>query len=158
MAGSIAAQSTSLSQILGSAGVEPLPAIGHVITMAGMTLALTMGLHVSVVHYLIGSYVLFPVGHFPEVEVITKSGVDQIAWGFRIAFSLAAPFYILSLLYNLTLGVINRAMPQLMVAFVGAPVITAAGVILLFLAAPTMLTVWMASLDQYLANPFGTRQ
>jgi len=35
IAGSIAAQSTSLSQILGSAGAEPLPALGHVITTAG---------------------------------------------------------------------------------------------------------------------------
>ena len=149
-AGSIAAQSTSLSQILGTAGVEPLPAIGHVITMAGMALALTLGLHVSVVQYVIGSYTLFPVGQWPNIEVITQTGVDQIGWGFQLAFSLAAPFFILSLLYNLTLGVINRAMPQLMVAFVGAPVITAGALILLAIAIPLMLGTWARAMFTFL--------
>ncbi|MEP5154363.1 flagellar biosynthetic protein FliR [Planktotalea sp.] len=148
-AGSIAAQSTSLSQILGSAGVEPLPAMGHVITMAGMTLALTLGLHVSAAGYLIGSYELFPVGNLPDTANIVEAGVAQIAWGFRLAFTLAAPFFILSLLYNLTLGVINRAMPQLMVAFVGAPVITAGALFLFAIAIPLMLSKWADALFRF---------
>lgn len=149
-AGSIAAQSTSLSQIIGTAGVEPLPAIGHVMTMAGMTLALTFGLHVSAVQYVIGSYALFPTGQLPEVSVITESGVGQIAYGFQLAFSLAAPFYILSLLYNLTLGVINRAMPQLMVAFVGAPVITIGALVLLAISIPVILKTWVDAFFDFL--------
>jgi len=63
----------------------------------------------------------------------------------------------MSVLYNLALGVINKAMPQLMVAFVGAPVITLGAILLLFLAAPTMLGVWLSSLDHFMANPFGPR-
>ena len=148
-AGAIAAQATSLSQILGTAGVEPLPAMGHVITMAGLTLALTLGLHVSAAHYLVGSYVLFPVGQLPEISNLVETGVAQIAWGFRLAFTLAAPFFILSLLYNLTLGVINRAMPQLMVAFVGAPVITAGALCMLAIAIPLMLNTWVRSLFSF---------
>ena len=46
-------------------------------------------------------------------------------------------------------------MPQLMVAFVGAPAITAAGLILLFLTAPILLSVWIRALDLFLGNPFG---
>lgn len=149
-AGAIAAQATSLSQILGSAGVEPLPAIGHVITMAGMTLALTFGLHVNAVRYLIGSYSLFPVGTLPDLAAVAESGVTQIAWGFQLAFALAAPFFILSLIYNLTLGVINRAMPQLMVSFVGAPGITAGALILLAIAIPLMLSTWADALFEFL--------
>lgn len=149
-AGSIAAQSTSLSQILGTAGVEPLPAMGHVITMAGLTLAMALGLHVSAVQYLIGSYALFPFGALPDSADLVTSGVAQIAWGFRLAFTLAAPFFILSLLYNLTLGVINRAMPQLMVAFVGAPVITAGALFMLAIAIPLMLSTWSGALFTFL--------
>ncbi|MGB7319145.1 MAG: flagellar biosynthetic protein FliR [Planktotalea sp.] len=149
-AGSIAAQSTSLSQILGTAGVEPMPAMGHVITMAGFTLALTLGLHVSAAGYLIESYVLFPIGQLPLMSDMAESVVKQIAWGFRLAFTLAAPFFILSLLYNLTLGVINRAMPQLMVAFVGAPVITAGALFVLAIALPLMLRTWAIALFEFL--------
>ena len=54
----------------------------------------------------------------------------------RLAFTLAAPFVLVSVLYNLTLGVINRAMPQLMVVFVGAPVITGLGLAVLFADGP----------------------
>lgn len=151
-AGSIAAQATSLSQILGSAGAEPLPAMGHVITMAGLTLALSLGLHVSAAHYLVGSYTIFPVGQMPDISNLVEAGVEQIAWGFRLAFTLAAPFFILSLLYNLTLGVINRAMPQLMVAFVGAPVITAGALFTLAIAIPLMLRTWSEALMGFIAT------
>ncbi|MGH1576802.1 flagellar biosynthetic protein FliR [Planktotalea sp.] len=151
-AGSIAAQSTSLSQILGTAGVEPLPAMGHIMTMAGLALALALGLHVSAAKYLIGSYEMFPLGALPEASDLVDAGVTQIAWGFRFAFTLAAPFFILSMLYNLTLGVINRAMPQLMVAFVGAPVITAGALILLTVSLPLILSSWATALFSFIAT------
>ena len=72
---------------------------------------------------------------------------------FTLAFTLAAPFVITSVVYNLALGVINRAMPQLMVAFVGAPVITFGAIFLLFLSAPLVLTVWNAEFTSFLGNP-----
>ena len=80
-------------------------------------------------------------------------GVAQIANAFALAFTLAAPFVILSVIYNIALGAINKAMPQLMVAFIGAPVITAGGLFVLMLAAPFMLEVWLSALDNFLASP-----
>ncbi len=59
-----------------------------------------------------------------------------MAQAFALGFSLAAPFVIAGFAYNLALGAINRAMPQLMVAFIGAPAITAGGLLILMLAAP----------------------
>ena len=156
-AGSIAAQSTSLSQILGGAVADPLPAMGYALIIGGLALAVMMGIHIKAVEMLILSYELLPMGRLPDGSVVSRWGVDQTRHAFALAFTLAAPFVILSVLYNLALGAINKAMPQLMVAFVGAPVITAAGVILLFLAAPMMLTVWLAALDQYMASPFAAR-
>ena len=47
IAGSMAAQSTSLSQIFAGAGVEPQPAIGHILVVSGLALAAMMGLHVK---------------------------------------------------------------------------------------------------------------
>jgi len=154
-AGSIAAQSTSLSQILGFAGAEPLPALGHVITVVGMALVLSLGLHVSAVQYLIESYTILPTGQLPDISNFSEAGVAQIVWGFQLAFSLAAPFFILWLLYNLnnlTLGVINRVMPQLMVAFVGAPAITAGALGVLAISIPVILKIWVEALSGFF-NP-----
>ena len=72
-----------------------------------------------------------------------------------LAFGLAAPFCAGALLYNLALGAINRAMPQLMVAFIGAPAITAGALLLLFISGPIALTHWHSRLEVVIASPFG---
>ena len=154
-AGSIAAQATSLAQILGNAGVTPLPAIGHLLVVGGLALAMMLGLHVRVAEMVVLTYNLFPVAELPDAGAATSWGVRQVAASFALAFTLAAPFVIVSVLYNLTLGIINRAMPQLMVVFVGAPVITAGGLGLLLLMAPTMLTIWVQAIEAFVINPFG---
>jgi len=153
-AGAIAAQSTSLSQILGAAAAEPMPAMGYVLVIGGLALAVMTGLHVKAAQMLILSYDLLPMGQFPDGATLSDWGLGQIRRAFSLAFTLAAPFVILSLLYNLALGAINKAMPQLMVAFVGAPVITAGGLFLLFLASPIILRVWISALDAFASNPF----
>lgn len=154
-AGSIAAQSTSLSQVLGGAAVDPLPAMGYILIVAGLALAAMMGLHIKAAQLIIISYEFLPVGRFVDGSQLSEWGVNQVAHAFSLAFTLAAPFIILSVLYNFALGAINRAMPQLMVAFVGAPVITLGGLALLFVSAPYMLSVWLAAMDKYMADPFG---
>ena len=153
-AGSIAAQSTSLSQILGGAVAEPLPAIGYVLIIGGLALAVMTGLHIKAIALVILSYDLLPIGKLPDGPTLSTWGIGQIKRAFELAFTLAAPFVILSLLYNLAIGAINKAMPQLMVAFVGAPVITAGGLFLLCLASPMMLAAWLNALDGFLINPF----
>ena len=152
-AGSIAAQSTSLAQILGGASVTPMPAIGHLLVNGALALAMILGLHLRLAEFAIESYRLFPPGLAPEAAGVAEWGTGRVAHAFGLAFTLAAPFVIASMLYNLTLGVINRAMPQLMVVLVGAPAITAAALVLLFLLAPMMLGIWVTGLGGFLANP-----
>lgn len=154
-AGTIAAQSTSLSQILGTHGIEPIPAMGHMLVLGGITLVMIMGLHVRLAELVILTYALFPVAQFPSGTAISVWGVQQITSAFALSLTLAAPFVIVSVLYNLTLGIINRAMPQMMVVFVGAPVITAAGMTILLVMAPTMLMLWVEALGGFMSNPFG---
>ena len=154
-AGSIAAQSTSLAQLLGGAAAEPIPAMGYILVVAGLALAVTLGLHVRAAELIVYTYTLFPVGALPEGQILAAWGLQQVSHAFRLAFTLAAPFVIASMIYNLTLGVINRAMPQLMVAFVGAPVTTFGGLLVLFFAAPTMLQAWHTALSAFMANPIG---
>ena len=93
----------------------------------------------------------------PEVQNTVNYAVSLVARAFALGFTLSAPFFIASLVYNLAFGVINRAMPQLMVAFVGAPAITAGGLALFFLSAPLLLEVWSDSFFQMLRSPVGVR-
>lgn len=156
IAGSIAAQSTSLSQIFGgTAVVDPQPAIGHVLVVGGTALAAISGLHVQAAAYMIHSYAMFPFGVAIEPMVLVQLGTQEVSRAFGLGFTLAAPFLIASLIYNVVLGVINRAMPQLMVSFVGAPALTAGGLFLFFLTAPLILTLWMVAFSDFMTMPFG---
>ncbi|MBP0483337.1 flagellar biosynthetic protein FliR [Sagittula salina] len=153
-AGAIAAQSTSLSQLLGQTGMDPLPAVGHILTMAALALLMATGYHVKAAAFLALSYEIVPIMEFPSPAAIAEAGRHRVGQSFGLAFTLAAPFVILSVIYNLTLGAINKAMPQLMVAFVGAPVITFGAIATLLVASPVILTVWITAVEAFLAAPF----
>lgn len=155
-AGTIAAQSTSLAQLFGGAAAEPMPAIGHLLVVSGLALAALTDLHLRLAAALILTYELFPAGTAAATGDLARLGISHVARAFSLALSLAAPFVIGAFVYNLALGAINRAMPQLMVAFVGAPAITGASLALLALTAPLMLEVWLAALHATLERPFGT--
>ena len=150
IAGTIAANVTSLAQIFGGTSVDPQPAIAHLLVVAGLALAAMAGLHVKFVAAMIASYDLFPPGVALPGAALAEWGRAQIVSAFALAFSLSAPFLLISVIYNLALGAINRAMPQLMVAFVGAPAITGASLVLLFFAAPFLLGLWLRAFDSLL--------
>ncbi|MGL6209756.1 MAG: flagellar biosynthetic protein FliR [Paracoccaceae bacterium] len=154
MAGMIIAQATSLAQVFGGMGPEPQPAIANMLVTAGLALAVVSGLHVRAAELMILSYDMLPPGRLPVSADLADWGLDRIARAFSLAFSLAAPFTIAALIYNVALGIINRAMPQLMVSFVGAPALTAGGLILLALATPLLLGVWLHEFYDYLDDPF----
>jgi flagellar biosynthetic protein FliR len=152
-AGTIAAQATSLSQIMGGASPDPLPAMGAILSLAGIALVVLSGLHVHMASAFVRSYDLLPFGRWPDPPDLAEWGISRVSASFALAFSLSAPFLIASLLYNVALGVINKAMPQLMVAFVGAPAITWGGLGLLMLATPAILATWSTAFEATLANP-----
>lgn len=154
-AGAIVAQSISLAQMFGGGTGEPQPAVGHLLTMGGLALAFALGLHLALVEALILSYDAIPPGAIPAADDIRSWGVAEVARSFRLAFTLSLPFVLGSLVYNVALGVINRAMPQLMVSFIGAPALTLGGLSLLVLAVPTALSLWQGQFETLLANPFG---
>lgn len=108
VAGSMAAQATSLAQVFGGQAADPMPALGHVMTLAGLALLTAADVHVRLVAYFALSYELLPAGALPVPADLLEWGVSRTARAFGLAFVLAAPFVVASLLYNLALGVINR--------------------------------------------------
>lgn len=155
IAGTIAANMTSLSQMLGAPAAEPQPAIAHLLMFAGLTVAVMGGLHLHVVIAVAQSYDILPAGSQGFTGDLADLIVRRVSRAFSLAFSLAAPFTIAATIYNLALGAINRAMPQLMVAFVGAPAITGGALFLLVLTVPLILTVWFQAFSDILAAPLG---
>lgn len=153
--GSIAAQATSLSMMAGGAMPDPQPAIGTLLMLAGLTLAVMTGLHLHVIMMLLQSYEVLPLGAVLSGAALEAWGTARVAHAFALGFSLAAPFVLTATLYNLALGVINRAMPQMMVAFVGAPAIAFGGLLLMFIISPFALAHWQTIFITATQNPLG---
>ncbi|WP_371156231.1 flagellar biosynthetic protein FliR [Jannaschia sp. 2305UL9-9] len=151
IAGMMAAQLTSLSQLFGTQ--EPSSAIGNLLNIAGLCLLMATGLPLYLVEMLIRSYDVIPLGSIMPGSDVVRWGVARLSHAFALAFGLAAPFALAAILYNAAMGVINRAMPQLMVALVGAPAITGAAGLILMLAAPVILTVWHGAMIAVLDDP-----
>ncbi|MEZ5684475.1 MAG: flagellar biosynthetic protein FliR [Paracoccaceae bacterium] len=157
LAGTMASQASSLSQLFGGSTGEPQPAIGNLFVLGGLAFAMGMGLHIRFAELIIYSYEALPPGLVPDPALLKDWSLSGISTTFSLAFSLAAPFVIAGLIYNVALGAINRAMPQLMVAFVGAPALTAGGLILLAMIGPAVLQIWHGAFTDFLDAPFEVR-
>ncbi|MBL4871496.1 MAG: flagellar biosynthetic protein FliR [Robiginitomaculum sp.] len=151
IAGAITSQSLSLSQVFGGGMTsEPNTTIATMLIMSGVTLLVTLDLHFRAVGMLIGTFETFPLGSTPDTGKIALWSAEKTMSVFAFAVGLALPFLLLNFIYNIMLGFLNKAMPQLMVSFVGMPFITGAGIVLLALTVTGLLLVWLREYNAHL--------
>jgi len=139
--GAIVAQSIGLAQFLGVAlQTEAQTIVANLLSITGAAALLTMNFHVLAFVTIADLYRETPVG----VLIGFDPGLttDALFASFGFAVMLSWPFILANLIYNICLGFINKAMPQLMVAFVGAPFMVGAGLFLLMVSVISLFFVW----------------
>ena len=147
IAGSVIAQAIGLSQILGVAMENESHALtSNLLTMAGAAILLSANFHVYAVASFIDLYREVPPGQITDFDYAFVAA--NFFQAFNFAILLAWPFIAVNLLYNICLGFINKALPQLMVAFVGAPFMVGAGIFLLTVAMASLLLAWQSRAPQ----------
>ena len=145
--GSIVAQTIGLAQFVGVAlQFEAQTISANLLAMTGATLLLSANYHVIALSGLLGLYETVPIGAYLSFD--PDFIVDGFFAGFKLAVTLAWPFVAVNLIYNICLGFINKALPQLMVAFVGAPFMVGAGLSLLAISIGGLLVVWRSHVPQ----------
>lgn len=141
IAGAAIAQSIGLSQLLGVAiEHEAQTLTANLLTMAGVAVLLSADFHVNVIAALASLYEAIPVGALLSLE--WAFFFESLLSAFKFALLLAWPFVAINLLYNICLGFINKALPQLMVSFVGAPFLIGAGTLFLAFSVAGLLVMW----------------
>ena len=141
--GNIVSQALSISQVLGEGiATEPNTTLSTIFMITGTTLLVTMNLHVEAIGVFYRSYETFPLGSSANMDHVAYWITHKAMGMFSFGVTLAVPFIILNFVYNLMLGFLNRAMPQLMVSFVGIPAITGAGLFLLVIATGNIILFW----------------
>lgn len=154
--GNIVAQSLSLSQVLGEGiATEPNTTISTILMLSGVALLVTMNFHTEAFYLFVQSYEAFPIGSNIDFDGLAYSLSQRAMDIFRISLSLSFPFLLLNFAYNLMLGFLNKAMPQLLVSFVGMPAITGVGILLLALCADVVMSLWLESYQGFTRDMFG---
>ncbi len=155
IAGSVISQSLSLTQVFGGGMTsEPNTTISTILMLGGVTLLLSLDMHTKAVGLLVHTYEVFPLASTPDFEKLAYWTAQKTASVFSIAVTLALPLLVFNFIYNLMLGFVNKAMPQLMVSFVGMPFVTGAGIILLALSVSGILTVWLNAYNAHMSGMF----
>ncbi len=127
--------------------------MGTALMLAGVALIFATDMHHLILRAIVMSYSVFPAGVWMPGDLASQA-VRTVAQSFYIGVMLTAPFYVLGLTLNAGLGLANRMMPQLPVFFVAAPVLIAAGIFVLMVTAPSLLSTFTARFADWLRDGF----
>ncbi|CCQ74105.1 putative Flagellar biosynthetic protein fliR [Magnetospira sp. QH-2] len=120
---------------------------GAIVTSFLMTVAMTL-IFVTDLHHLmliavVDSYTLFLPGVTPSVGDMANLVTDKVAEAFVLGVRLAGPYLVLSITYNLGLGLMTRLMPSLPVFFVAMPLQLLGSIFLMMVVLPGIMLVYL---------------
>jgi flagellar biosynthesis protein FliR len=150
VAGQVISLMTGLSNVL-----QPDPALGSEIAapsrlfgLLAPVLVLVSGAWILPVRAVIGSYALVPAGsailsvHAPLIGDGVQAVVRLTGRSFALALELSAPFVLLSVVWEISLGVLGRLVPNLQVYNLASPLQMLGGIGMLALLMRAMLETW----------------
>ena len=118
--------------------------VGHFATTSAMLIWLSVGAHHLLLMALADSFHLLPIGASWSFHGWSALS-DAVAAMFVTGLRLMAPVLILLLFVYVALGLLARAVPQIQVFFVSAPLTVALGLIVFALSLPAFVAVLQQS-------------
>lgn len=112
------------------------------ISFAGLLLLFMMDFHHVIIHALSDSYKTLPIGGAFESRRALVTLTNTLSSTFMIMLRLASPFVLYGLLFNVTVGFINKLAPQMPVYFVSQPFIVFGGLILLYFGIASLVRLF----------------
>lgn len=117
-------------------------ALGRFLGFAATVLVLATGLYALPLGALVASYAVLPPGQPFPAGMAAEAVAAVVGESLSLALRLAAPFILAGVLFNAGMGLIARVAPQVQVFVVAAPAQILAGLGLLLLLLPAILTLW----------------
>lgn len=128
--------------------------IGKLMSMLAPVLILSTGLYALPLNALAGSYAIIPAGGVMPAGDLTEIAVRAVGGSFELALRLASPFVLISVLWQVSLGLLSRLVPQVQVYFAALPGQVLGGLLLLALLAAPIVHAWLSAVqDGFSALP-----
>lgn len=81
-------------------------------------------------------------GFNPQSALITLT--DTLSQTFMIMLRLASPFILYGLVFNVSVGLVNKLAPQIPIYFISLPFIIMGGLLLLYFGVSSLLEIFAA--------------
>lgn len=94
---------------------------GAFLSVGGVTLLFVTNLHHLLIHGLVDSYNMFPIGGVPDTSSMAELMARAVSASFLTGFQISLPFIIISLVLYVGMGVLSRLMPQLQIFMIAIP-------------------------------------
>ncbi len=126
----------------GIADGEPQAALSGIISLSALLLLFVFDFHHEIIRALVNSYRVAPLDVFFNPQGALIDVTDTISESFFVVLRLGSPFVAYSLLVNLTIGFVNKLVPQIPVYFISLPFVLGAGLIIFYFASGTLLSLF----------------
>lgn len=156
IAGQLTSQLTSLSNIFASGAplMEASSILGAWFVVGAILFIFVSGLHYLMIDAMAVSYYVIPLGGFPNMGDAADALVKVFAGAFALGVQMAAPFILLSVIFNLGVGLINRMLASLPLYFVAMPISILGGIYVLAYAIGPVLAAFRGAFSAWLTAPF----
>ncbi len=121
---------------------------GALLTMTGVMIVFATNMHHFLIWGVIGSYDVFPVGEVPDTGGMAQIMTQMVVSSFLIGVQIAAPFFVISLLVYIAMGVMARLMPQVQVFLLALPLQIVLSLVCLFMIISSALLFWLSEFEQ----------
>ena len=124
------------------------PFFATLLNLMAVTLIFITDIHHLFFRAMIDSYTLFPTNssNFLPIGDFAQMAMNSISASFYLALQLTAPFLLYGVVFNVSLGILAKLMPQIQIYFVAMPANIAIGFILIMLLVGHMI-MWF--LDRF---------
>ena len=147
--GQVSGLANAFGPSLGS--FEGATLVASLLLIGAVALIFITDLHHLIIEALLYSYTALPFGLLPTEDLAVQI-VRTAQHSVYIGTAIAAPFFVMSVVLNIGLGLTNRMMPQLPVFLVGAPMLIAVGFVILLVAAPSMFDFFLMDFANWLGD------
>lgn len=111
----------------------------NLISFGGLMVLFAMDFHHLVFKALLESYVQMPVGGDMHIQKLLITLTDTASATTMIMLRLSSPFIIYGLMFNISVGMINKLAQQIPIFFISTPYLIAGGMFMLYLSIAAML-------------------
>jgi flagellar biosynthetic protein FliR len=145
IAGQVIGQNIGIGNIFAQGmAVDQAASVGAMFYAGMVAIMFASGGHHLILRALVDSYSVLPAAGFPNVTASLRAMIEAGLRCFRTGGQLAFPFLLLAFVFNVTLAVVNKALPAMPVFMVAAPALVVTGLYLLVAAVPGLLDVGLS--------------